>query len=56
MFDMDKKGLIYQYSPDPGYKLLLDVRTAFEIVDCALLQIERTIKFAHFQSSDRPQN
>jgi len=27
MFELDKKGLTYQYSPDPGYKLLLDVRT-----------------------------
>ena len=32
------------------------IESAFEIVDSALLQIERTIKFAHFQSSDRPQN
>ena len=27
MFELDDKGLTYQYSPDPGYKLLLDVRT-----------------------------
>ena len=27
MFELDEKGLTYQYSPDPGYKLLLDVRT-----------------------------
>jgi hypothetical protein len=27
MFALDDKGLTYQYSPDPGYKLLLDVRT-----------------------------
>ena len=32
------------------------IESAFEIVDSALLQIERAIKFAHFQSSDRPQN
>ena len=32
------------------------IESAFEIVDSALLQIERTIKFAHFQSPDRPQN
>jgi hypothetical protein len=27
MFELDEKGLTYQYSPDPDYKLLLDVRT-----------------------------
>ncbi len=27
MFKMKDTGLTYQYSPDPGYKLLLDVRT-----------------------------
>jgi hypothetical protein len=27
MFEVDDMGLTYQYSPDPGYKLLLDVRT-----------------------------
>jgi len=27
MFELDEKGLTYQYSPDPSYKLLLDVRT-----------------------------
>jgi hypothetical protein len=27
MFELNEKGLTYQYSPDPGYKLLLDVRT-----------------------------
>ena len=27
MFELNEKGLSYQYSPDPGYKLLLDVRT-----------------------------
>jgi len=32
------------------------IESAFEIVDSALLQIERAIKYAHFQSSDRPQN
>ena len=32
------------------------IESAFEIVDSALLQIERAIKYAHFQSSDSPQN
>ena len=27
MFKIKNEGLTYQYSPDPGYKLLLDVRT-----------------------------
>jgi hypothetical protein len=27
MFKIEDGGLTYQYSPDPGYKLLLDVRT-----------------------------
>jgi len=32
------------------------VESAFEIVDSALLQIEREIKYAHFESSVRTQN
>ena len=27
LFEMDEKGMTYRYSPDPGYKMLIDLRT-----------------------------
>ena len=27
LFEMDEKGMTYQYTPDPGYKMLIDLRT-----------------------------
>jgi len=49
---------VFDQENDEWYLGYVDqsIESAFEIVDSALLQIERTIKFAHFQSSDRPQN
>ncbi|NBQ02674.1 MAG: FAD-dependent oxidoreductase [Opitutae bacterium] len=35
LFEMDDKGMTYRYSPDPGYKMLIDLRTgpAFDLKD-----------------------
>ena len=27
LFEMDEKGMTYKYTPDPGYKMLIDLRT-----------------------------
>ena len=33
LFEMDEKGMTYRYTPDPGYKMLVDLRTgpAFDL-------------------------
>ena len=35
LFEMDEKGMTYRYTPDPGYKMLIDLRTgpAFDLKD-----------------------
>ena len=35
LFEMDDKGMTYRYTPDPGYKMLIDLRTgpAFDLKD-----------------------
>ncbi|MDG0964566.1 MAG: hypothetical protein P8O23_05850 [Opitutales bacterium] len=35
LFEMDEKGMTYQYTPDPGYKMLIDLRTgpAYDLVN-----------------------
>ena len=62
LFEMDEKGMTYHYTPDPGYKLLIDLRTgpAYDLKNPPRLAVWlENQSFYHIKTlyvSDNPDN
>ena len=62
LFEMDEKGMTYHYTPDPGYKMLIDLRTgpAYDLKNPPRLAVWlENQSFYHIKTlyvSDNPDN